>query len=102
MTKMGKSKQQIISAKGKIKMKKTKSRREEKRQTRKIKNPKMCYECDYTKYRADGRRGGYNHGDCRHGKKNRQGKTTICGCWCVKAKRSRRYKIQFPREQKSQ
>jgi hypothetical protein len=49
-----------------------------------------CYECDNTKYRADGRRGGYNHKDCRNGKKDKSGKKQKCGCWCVG---SSKYKV---------
>lgn len=43
---------------------------------------KICYECDNTKIRNDGRRGGYNHKDCRDGKRSRTGKIQKCNCWC--------------------
>ena len=50
----------------------------------------LCYECDNTKRRADGRLGGYNHKDCRNGKKDIHGNKQKCQCWCVGSKK---YKV---------
>lgn len=36
----------------------------------------LCYECDPK------RKGGYNHVDCRNGKKDRNGKIQKCDCPC--------------------
>lgn len=37
---------------------------------------KFCYECDPK------RKGGYNHKDCRNGKRDRKGKIQTCICCC--------------------
>lgn len=36
----------------------------------------LCYECDPS------RKGGYNHVDCRNGKKDRKGNKQVCNCPC--------------------
>lgn len=37
---------------------------------------RYCYECDPK------RKGGYNHVDCRNGKKDKNGNVQICECCC--------------------